>query len=76
MNDPAHLPEYTREQISFVDPANKLPSAILNMLRRCHVNLGHPSGPDMVRYLAICGAQAETLMGARGFRCTVAGIMV
>ena len=41
------------------------------MLRRVHVNLGHPSGPDLVRYLAICGASSETLMGARGLRCTV-----
>ena len=48
-----------------------LPDVLLNILTRIHVGLGHPSGPDLVRYLTLCGASADTLLGARALRCTI-----
>ena len=72
VNDPSHMLEYTREQITFADNVSKqLPPVMLNMLKRIHVTLGHPSGPDLVRYLTLCGASADTLLGARALRCTI-----
>ena len=48
VNDPGHMSERTREQIQFEDNVVKtLPSAMLDMLKRIHINLGHPSGPDL-----------------------------
>ena len=71
VNDTAHMPKYTREQIRFEDHIVKtLPKAMLDMLERIHINLGHPSGPDLVRYLTLCGASADTFLGARALRCT------
>ena len=69
VNDPGRMTEHTREQIKFDDNIVKtLPSAMLDILKRIHINLGHPSGPDMVRYLTLCGASADSLLGARVFR--------
>jgi len=48
-----------------------VPRWVQGVLRRLHVNLGHPTNAMLVRQLAQVGASQQALIGAKGLRCTV-----
>ena len=47
------------------------PKWLLQVLRRLHTNLGHPSTPTMVRHLTASGASDAAVQAARHLRCKV-----
>ena len=60
------------EDISFPDvPQNAVPQWMRSVLRRLHVNLGHPSQEALVRHLSQAGATGAALYGAKHLRCGV-----
>ena len=60
-----HQPGY--RDISF--PGVDIPAWVQQVLRRVHVNLGHPPREVLVRQLATAGASDVALKGARALRC-------
>ena len=66
------LPEHQpgSQDIVFPDVSEQaLPKWMRSVLKRLHVNLGHPSNQAMVRHLAQAGASGPALLGARQLRC-------
>ena len=60
------------QEISFPELAERVtPSWMKNVLRRLHVNLGHPSQAALVRHLAQAGASGPAIMGAKHLHCAV-----
>ena len=47
------------------------PKWLLQVMRRLHTNLGHPSTPTMVRHLSASGASEAAIQAARHLRCEV-----
>ena len=52
-------------------PDSVCPSWMKAVLRRMHINLGHPTNASLVRQLAQANATAPALYGARMLRCAV-----
>ena len=57
--------------ITFEVDEGTVPRWVQGVLRRLHVNLGHPTNARLVRQLAQVGASQQALIGAKGLRCTV-----
>ena len=57
--------------ITFEADEGTVPRWVQGVLRRLHVNLGHPTNAMLVRQLAQVGASQQALIGAKGLRCTV-----
>ena len=57
--------------ITFEVDEGTVPRWVQGVLRRLHVNLGHPTNAMLVRQLAQVGASQQALIGAKGLRCTV-----
>ena len=60
------------QDITFPDVSQStLPQWMRSVLKRLHVNLGHPSNQALVRHLAQAGASGPALHGAKNMRCAV-----
>ena len=57
--------------ITFEVDEGTVPKWVQGVLRRLHVNLGHPSNATLVRQLAQVSASQQALIGAKALRCTV-----
>ena len=57
--------------ITFDVDEGTVPKWVQGVLRRLHVNLGHPSNATLVRQLAQVSASQQALIGAKALRCTV-----
>ena len=57
--------------ITFEIDEGTVPKWVQGVLRRLHVNLGHPSNATLVRQLAQVSASQQALIGAKALRCTV-----
>ena len=65
-----HQPGY--KDITFPEVSDAaVPQWIRSVLKRLHVNLGHPGNEALVRHLAQAGASGPALHGARHLRCGV-----
>ena len=57
--------------ITFEVDEGTVPKWVQGVLRRLHVNLGHPSNATLIRQLAQVSASQQALIGAKALRCTV-----
>ena len=57
--------------ITFEVDEGTVPKWVQGVLRRLHVNLGHPTNATLVRQLAQVNASQQALIGAKALRCTV-----
>ena len=63
-----------RDGIEFDLPPEHIgqtPKAMLNALRRLHVNCGHPSNQDLERVVRLAGGSPQACAAAKGLRCTI-----
>lgn len=59
------------KEIAFDVDEAMVPKWVQGVLRRLHVNLGHPTNATLVRQLAQTNASQQALIGAKGLRCSV-----
>ncbi|CAE7314402.1 unnamed protein product, partial [Symbiodinium sp. CCMP2592] len=64
-----HEPGY--RDISFPGVTDEVPRWMRGVLRRLHVNLGHPAKETLVRQLVLANASSMAIKGARALQCEV-----
>ena len=60
------------QDITFPElPPNAVPQWMKSVLRRLHINLGHPGREALIRHLAAAGASGPALHGAKHLVCNI-----
>ena len=61
----AHSDELWFQDVS----EQQCPRDVRSMVARLHMNLSHPSKPDLMKHLLMCGAKSATLAAANALKC-------